>query len=341
MTITSASRSLDPGAEPVPVLSVRDLEVGFRTRDGLAQAVNGIDYDLMPGETLAIVGESGSGKSVSSLALLQLLPTPPAVVSGSARFDGRDLLTMPEAEIRAIRGKRIAMIFQDPMTSLNPVKTIGEQLIEPIELHLGMRGEESRRHALELLETVGIPSAGERIDDYPHQFSGGMRQRVMIAMGISCKPDILIADEATTALDVTTQAQILEEIAALQGQMGMSLIWITHDLGVVAGIADRVVVLYGGRIMESATVDDLFTIRRHPYTRGLLASLPRPGSDRPRRLDAIPGSPPDPLNLPLGCPFSPRCPHAVERCVSELPELRRPTATHAVACHFDPVDLYG
>jgi oligopeptide/dipeptide ABC transporter ATP-binding protein len=223
---------------------------------------------------------------------------------------------------------------------LNPVRTIGEQLIEPIELHLGLKGKAARDRATELLDTVGIPSAADRIDDYPHQFSGGMRQRVVIAMGISCEPDILIADEATTALDVTTQAQIIDEIEGLQERLGMSLIWITHDLGVVAGIADRVIVMYGGRIMEEASVDDLFDVRRHPYTRGLLASLPVPGSGRPDRLNAIPGLPPDPLRMPPGCPFAPRCPHAVDRCVDEQPELRSPAPGHKVACHFDPEELY-
>ena len=295
--------------------------------------VNGLSYHLGEGETLAIVGESGSGKSVSTLALMQLLPVPPARVEGEAIFEGRDLLSLQESEIRKVRGNKMAMIFQDPMTSLNPVRTIGEQLIEPIELHLGLKGRAARDRAAELLEAVGIPSAIDRLDDYPHQFSGGMRQRVVIAMGISCEPDILIADEATTALDVTTQAQIIDEIEGLQERLGMSLIWITHDLGVVAGIADRVIVMYGGRIMEEASVDDLFDVRRHPYTRGLLASLPVPGSGRPHRLNAIAGLPPDPMHMPPGCPFAPRCPHAVDRCVDERPELRSPVPGHEVACH--------
>lgn len=329
-----------PSEVDAPILEVRDLHISFKIRDGLARAVNGLSYDLHEGETLAIVGESGSGKSVSSLALMQLLPTPPAVVSGSVKFSGEDLLEMSEKEIRHVRGNKLAMIFQDPMTSLNPVRTIGEQLIEPIELHLGLDTGDARDRAIQLLDTVGIPSAAERIDEYPHRFSGGMRQRVMIAMGISCEPDILIADEATTALDVTTQAKILEEINELQGRLGMALIWITHDLGVVAGIADRVIVLYGGRTMEEADVDDLFKTRRHPYTRGLLASLPKPGSSRPDRLTAIPGLPPDPLRLPPGCPFAPRCPHAVELCTETRPDLRQPAEGHAVACHFDPHELY-
>ena len=323
-----------------PVLSVRDLSVTFRTREGPAKVVDRISYDLGPGETLAIVGESGSGKSVSSLALMQLLPTPPAVVEGEAIFEGRNLLTLDEPEMQKIRGNRIAMIFQDPMTSLNPVRTIGHQLMEPIELHLGLTGRAARERAIELLHLVGIPSAEERIDDYPHQFSGGMRQRVVIAMGISCEPDILIADEATTALDVTTQAKIIDEIKGLQERLGMSLIWITHDLGVVAGVADRVVVLYAGHIMEEADVDDLFRVRRNPYTRGLLASLPVPGRTS-RRLEAIPGLPPDPLRPPRGCPFSPRCPYVADVCVSEEPALREPVPGHRSKCHFDPEELHA
>jgi len=322
------------------VLSVRDLQITFGTRDGRASVVNGVSYDLAAGETLAIVGESGSGKSVSCMALMQLLATPPARVEGEAIFDGRNLLTLDEAGIRKVRGNQIAMIFQDPMTSLNPVRTIGHQLIEPIELHMGLKGKAARERAADLLDAVGIPSAADRLDDYPHQFSGGMRQRVCIAMGISCEPDILIADEATTALDVTTQAKIIDEIHALQSRLGMALVWITHDLGVVAGIADRVIVLYGGRIMEEAAVNELFEGRRHPYTRGLLESLPIPGRERPDKLNAIAGLPPDPLSMPPACPFAPRCPHAVERCSTERPELRHPVPGHAVACHFDPEELY-
>jgi oligopeptide/dipeptide ABC transporter ATP-binding protein len=323
------------------VLKVDDLRVSFGTRTGRAMVVNDVSYEIGTSETLAIVGESGSGKSVSSLALLQLLPVPPARVAGRAEFGGGDLLSMSDAEIRAIRGNRIAMIFQDPMTSLNPVRTIGYQLMEPLRMHMGMDRTVARARAIQLLELVGIPSAGERMDDYPQQFSGGMRQRVMIAMGISCEPDLLIADEATTALDVTTQAQIIEEIKQLQDRMGLALIWITHDLGVVAGIADRVIVLYGGAIMEEAGIDSLFDDPRHPYTRALLESLPVPGMDRPRRLQAIPGLPPDPVQLPAGCPFAPRCAYATDTCLSERPVLRFPVADHGVACHFDPEVLDG
>ena len=322
------------------VLDVQDLRIEFGTRTGSAHVVNGISYHVDRGETLAIVGESGSGKSVSALALLQLLPTPPARVFGTAMFGGADLLSMNDRDIRRVRGNQIAMIFQDPMTSLNPVRTVGTQLIEPIELHMGLTGKPARERAIDLLATVGIPAPERRIDEYPHQFSGGMRQRVMIAMGISCEPDLLIADEATTALDVTTQAQIVEEMESLQERLGMALIWITHDLGVVAGIADRVMVLYGGRIMEESGVDELYRQRRHPYTRGLLDSLPTPGVDRPDRLYAIPGLPPDPARMPSGCPFAPRCEHAVERCREERPEYRTPVPDHRVACHFDPEDLY-
>ena len=324
-----------------PVLTVENLTVSFGTRLGRAHVVNDVSYDIAASETLAIVGESGSGKSVSSLALLQLLPVPPARVDGQAMFGGGDLLTMSNSQIRTVRGNRIAMIFQDPMTSLNPVRTIGYQLMEPLRMHLGMDKKSARSRSIELLDVVGIPSAGERIDEYPHQFSGGMRQRVMIAMGIACEPDLLIADEATTALDVTTQAQILDEIKRLQNQMGLAVIWITHDLGVVAGIADRVVVLYGGSIMEEAPVDPLFEERRHPYTRALLASLPKPDVNRAGRLHAIAGLPPDPVRLPPGCPFAPRCAHAKDRCTSEQPGLRFPVPNHAVACHFDPEGLYG
>ncbi len=323
-----------------PVLSVNELTVSFGTRRGRAKVVNNFSYDVGEAETLAIVGESGSGKSVSSLALLQLLPTPPARVEGRALFRGADLISMTKSEIRGVRGNRVAMIFQDPMTSLNPVRTIGFQLMEPLKIHMGMSDTAARARAIELLDTVGIPSPGGRVDDYPHQFSGGMRQRVMIAMGISCSPDLLIADEATTALDVTTQAQILDEIRRLQEEMGLAVIWITHDLGVVAGIADRVVVLYGGSMMEESVIDQIFDERRHPYTRALLESVPVSGGDRPHRLKAIQGLPPDPTRLPPGCPFAPRCRHAVERCSNDAPRLRAPAEGHRVACHLDPADFH-
>lgn len=324
-----------PGS-PEAVLSVRGLEVRFGTARGTARVVNGIDYDLLPEETLAIVGESGSGKSVSVLSLLGLIPQPPGRIDGQVQFAGRDLTRLSEEEMRTVRGNDIAMIFQDPMTSLNPVLTVGQQIMEGMRLHLGYSESQARERAIELLDMVGIPSARERIDDYPHQFSGGMRQRVVIAIGLSCDPSVLIADEATTALDVTTQAQILELVARLQAEIGMSVIWITHDLGVVAGIADRVLVMYAGRVLESGGVDELFEDPRHPYTRALLASLPRPGADRPDKLFAIPGLPPDPVALPSGCPFWERCSYRLDhRERTEMPPLREVSPGHDVACLYE------
>jgi len=319
-----------------PVLRVSDLRVRIGTKRGVANIVNGISYDLGAGETLAIVGESGSGKSVSVLALMGLLPQPPATVTGSVVFDGQELMGLSPKEWRSIRGKRMAMIFQDPMTSLNPVRTVGYQLVEPLSLHLGIRGADARTRAVELLDLVGIPSPDSRFDDYPHQLSGGMRQRVMIAMGLACDPDVLIADEATTALDVTIQAQITELVAGLQERLGMAVIWITHDLGVVASIADRVHVMYGGRFMEQALVNDLYAAPRHPYTEGLLGSIPMPGSERPEKLTTIPGLPPDPVTMPAGCPFAPRCPYSDgATCVDTLPEVRSMDDDHhAAACHY-------
>lgn len=325
-----------------PILTVRDLTVRFGTKRGVAQVVNGISYDLHRGETLAIVGESGSGKSVSVLSLLKLLPEPPARIDGSVRYRGTEMLTASDEELRRVRGNEIAMIFQDPMTSLNPVRTIGEQLIEPLELHQDLSGQTARDRASELLELVGIPSPEARLDDYPHQFSGGMRQRVMIAMGLSCDPDVLIADEATTALDVTTQAQITELIGNLQDQLGMAVVWITHDLAVVAGIAHRVMVMYAGQIMEEALVDDIYRDPRHPYTRGLLGSLPKPGEERPHRLANIPGLPPDPISRPEGCPFWDRCSYRLDpREENEIPPLREVGPEHRVACFYDVPPLEG
>ena len=318
-----------------PVLQVENLEVRFGTKRGVAEVVNGISYELHAGETLAIVGESGSGKSVGVLALMGLLPQPPAAVSGSVRYRGRELLESSPKTWREIRGKGMAMIFQDPMTSLNPVRTVGYQLTEPMAIHLGIKGDDATKRAVELLEMVGIPSPDARISDYPHQLSGGMRQRVMIAMGLACDPDVLIADEATTALDVTTQAQITDLVAELQDRIGMAVVWITHDLGVVASIADRVHVMYGGRFMEQALVDDLYATPRHPYTEGLLGSLPMPGSDRPDKLVTIPGLPPDPVAMPAGCPFAPRCNYSDgARCTQEVPEMQAGRSAHATACHY-------
>jgi oligopeptide/dipeptide ABC transporter ATP-binding protein len=319
-----------------PLLRVRDLSIRFGTKAGVAEVVNGLDFDLEAGETLAIVGESGSGKSVSTLSLMGLVPQPPARVTGSALFEGQDLLALDEKALRRIRGRRIAMVFQDPMTSLNPVLTIGRQLTESMELHLGLDERASRKRAIALLDRVGLPSAERRLDSYPHELSGGMRQRVMIAIGLACDPAVLIADEATTALDVTIQAQILELVADLQAELGMAVIWITHDLGVVAGIADRVIVLYAGQVLESADVLDLYEDPRHPYTQGLLASLPVLGSDRPDELVAIPGLPPDPTRLPPGCAFAPRCPHRLdERCRTERPPLREVAPGHRTRCFYE------
>lgn len=318
------------------ILDVRDLWVEFDTQDGVVHAVNGISYQLHKGETLGIVGESGSGKSVSVMALMRLLPMPPArIPKGEVIFMGQNLLALSEAELRGIRGSQIAMVFQDPMTSLNPVLTIGHQLREPLQLHLGMAKEEARERAAELLKMVGIPEAEKRLDDYPHQFSGGMRQRVMIAMALACNPALLIADEPTTALDVTIQAQIVELVKQLQEQLGMALIWITHDLGVVAGLAERVIVMYAGMIMEEALVDDLYENPRHPYTRALLRSLPRMDGNPGEKLETIKGLPPDLIALPKGCPFAARCSLAQEICFEQRPPLEEIAPGRRLACWVD------
>ncbi len=304
------------------LMEVKDLVVRFYTQEGTVYAVNGVSYQLNEGETLGVVGESGSGKSVHSLAIMGLIPSPPGKVeSGQVLFEGRDLLKLPKEQMRLVRGKEIAMIFQDPMTSLNPVLTIGTQITESLKLHLGMNNDQSRRRAAELLDLVGIPDAAKRLDDYPHQFSGGMRQRVMIAMGLSCNPKLLIADEPTTALDVTIQAQIIELVKQLKDEFNMAIVWITHDLGVVAGIADRVSVMYGGRIMEIGPTKEVFQDTRSAYTQGLLDSLPRlDGSNE--RLVSIEGSPPDMRIPPVGDPFAPRNPYATDRCFDEMPPLQ-------------------
>jgi oligopeptide transport system ATP-binding protein len=319
-----------------PLLQVRNLRTEFVTQDGIVHAVNGISYSLREGEALGIVGESGCGKSVSALTLMRLIPSPPGrIPGGEVLFQGRDLLKLKEDEIRHIRGNDIAMIFQDPMTSLNPVLTIGRQIGEALELHKGLDQKVARQRTIELLEMVGIPSARSRVDDYPHQFSGGMRQRVMIAMAISCEPRILIADEPTTALDVTIQAQILELIKSLQTELGMAVILITHDLGVVAGVCDRIAVMYAGYIVEEATAAELFGDPRHPYTLGLLRSVPRMNQPRGERLVPIEGLPPDLINLPVGCPFAPRCSFAVDRSEDENPVLEPVGPNHRVACWVD------
>jgi oligopeptide/dipeptide ABC transporter ATP-binding protein len=318
-----------------PLLQVRDLRVRFRNRRGDARAVNGLGYTLEPGETLAVVGESGSGKSVASLALLGLLPTPPAVVEGSVRLRGRELLGLSERALRSVRGGEISIVFQDPMTSLNPVLTVGAQVAEALREHAGLSRRAARDRAAELLDDVGIPSAAARLDDYPHQFSGGMRQRVLIAAAIAGDPAVLVADEATTALDVTTQAQIVELVQRLQAERGMAVVWITHDLGVVARIAHRVLVMYAGRVLEEAPVDELFARPLHPYTRGLLGSLPVLGRPAPA-LAAIAGTPPSPRALPPGCPFYPRCPERLDaRCASEPPPLEERRPGHRVACFYE------
>jgi len=318
------------------LLSVRNLCTRFYTQDGVVNAVNGISYELEEGETLGIVGESGCGKSVSVLSVMRLIPQPPgAIEGGEVWFDGQDLLTLPEDEMRALRGDRLAMIFQDPLTSLNPVLTIGQQVAETLEVHRGMSKVEAREHTIELLDMVGIPRAADRFGDFPHQFSGGMRQRVMIAMALACRPQLLIADEPTTALDVTIQAQITDLVKRFRDEFGMSIIWITHDLGVIAGLADRVLVMYAGCIIESALVDDLYERPGHPYTLGLLGSVPRLDAAHKGRLTPIDGAPPDMMQMAAGCPFLPRCQYAVGRCESENPTLRSLGESHEVACWVD------
>jgi oligopeptide transport system ATP-binding protein len=315
------------------LLQVQNLETRFYTQDGVVQAVNGISYDLGEGQTLGIVGESGCGKSVSVLSMIRLIPAPPGkITDGKVLFQGRDLLKMDNDEIRHIRGNRIAMIFQDPMTSLNPVLTIGRQVGESLQVHMGMDKGQARRRSIELLEMVGIPQADQRIRDYPHQFSGGMRQRVMIAMALSCNPQILIADEPTTALDVTIQAQIVELVKRLRDEIGMAVIWITHDLGVVAGLVDRVNVMYAGFIAETGPVNEIYARPRHPYTIGLLGSLPRLDESSHERLTSIDGLPPDLIAPPTGCRFAPRCDFATERCQTENPELSPVGLDHEAAC---------
>ncbi len=319
------------------LLEVDDLGVEFKTDDGVVRAVDGVSLTIERGETVGIVGESGSGKSVTNLAVMGLVPQPPGrVTSGRAIFDGQDLLTMSARELAAVRGRRIAMIFQDPMTSLNPFLTIEEQLTEMTRLHLGHTRRQAVDHAVTMLERVGITDAGRRLFDYPHQFSGGMRQRVMIAMALSCKPDLLIADEPTTALDVTIQAQILELMQELQRDEGTAIILITHDLGVIANICHRVNVMYAGRFVEKATVDDLFARPRHPYTLGLLESVPRLDEAATTRLTPIEGQPPDLVDLPPGCAFRPRCPFAIDRCKAEEPALlAAPDGGSRYACFID------
>lgn len=318
------------------VLQVENIITRFNTQDGKVFAVNGISFDLKEGELLGVVGESGSGKSVTMMSLLKLLPMPPAeIVEGRALFENQDLIQMDLNQLRKIRGGKIGFIFQDPMTSLNPVLTVGYQLMEPMREHLGLSREDARKKAIELLDLVGIPMAQSRLKDFPHQFSGGMRQRVMIAIALACDPKVLIADEPTTALDVTIQAQILDIVKRLRKELGMAIIWITHDLGVVAGIADRVAVMYGGFIVEQAPVKKLYSIPKHPYTQGLLSTLPKLEGERTERLESIKGQPPDLHNIPDSCPFAPRCTHVSEKCQNENPRLEMTDPEHQVACWWN------
>lgn len=320
-----------------PVLNIKDLETRFYTPEGVVHAVNGVSFSLGEGETIGVVGESGCGKSVTMMSVLRLIPDPPGKVEkGEAWFEGVDLLKIPDRQIRDIRGAKISMIFQDPITCLNPVFTIGNQVMEPLIRHMKMNKDQAANRAVELLEMVGIPEARRRMGDYPHQFSGGMRQRVMIAMSLACDPKVLIADEPTTALDVTIQAQIVDLVRKLRDSLGMSIIWITHDLGIVAGLARRVLVMYGGYIIEDVLVDDLYACPQHPYTLGLLSSLPRlDRASRQQKLNVIAGTPPLLFHKPVSCPFLPRCTYAVDQC-RQNPGLIDLGGNHRVACWVDP-----
>jgi len=318
----------------VPLLEVDNLQVEFRTRDGVAKAVNGVSFSVDEGETLAVLGESGSGKSVTALAIMGILDSPPGFVAGGVvRFRGEDLLALPEEERRAYRGRSISMIFQDALSALNPVFPVGWQIAEMFRVHEGMPKSEARKRAVELMERVRIPAARERAGDYPHQFSGGMRQRIMIAMAIALDPDVLIADEPTTALDVTVQAQIMNLLGDLQHERKMGLILITHDLGVVADVADKISVMYAGRIMEQAPVSDIYARPAHPYTKGLLESIPRVDL-KGRDLSAIKGLPPNLMRIPAGCEFNPRCPYAQAVCLDQRPPLLEVVSGRSSACHF-------
>ncbi len=319
-----------------PLLEVQDLTTRFYTLDGIVHAVNGISYTVEEGDTLGIVGESGCGKSVSVLSVMGLIPEPPGkIAAGQVLYKGQDLLQLDQKQMERIRGKEIAMVFQDPMTSLNPVLTIGHQIGESLIVHLGMGQKEARRQSVELLDMVGIPQAADRYSDYPHQFSGGMRQRAMIAMALACSPNIFIADEPTTALDVTIQAQIIDLVKTLRDQLGMAVIWITHDLGIIAGLAEKVLVMYAGFFIERGSVDDIYGDPRHPYTLALLKSVPRVDRTSKERLAVISGLPPDLLGLPPGCPFAPRCTYMVEQCRKENPCLEPIGFGHEIACWVD------
>ena len=316
-----------------PLLEIRDLRTYFFTPEGVVKAVDGVSYDLEAGETLGLVGESGCGKSVSALSVMRLVPDPPGkTVGGEVIFDGQDLIKLPNDEMRRVRGRQISMVFQEPMTSLNPVLTIERQLTESLELHLGMNKQDARQEAVRRLDQVGIPEPDRRIKQYPHQFSGGMRQRVMIAIALSCNPKLIIADEPTTALDVTIQAQILEVMKKLSTESGVSLIIITHNLGVVARYADRVNIMYAGKIIERGSARQIYGHPTHPYTLGLLNSVPRLDLPRKEKLDPIEGQPPDLAGLPEGCSFRPRCRYAIDRCAEEIPPLESVGDSHYSAC---------
>ena len=345
MTSTSTKRTNSISADEKPsaatdnVLEVEGLQTIFHTQDGKVHAVNDVSFSLEAGELLGIVGESGSGKSVTMMSLLKLLPMPPAeIVAGKVMFGGRDLLKLDLEELRDVRGGDIGFIFQDPMTSLNPVFTVGFQIMEPLRVHMKMNKKQARERAIELLELVGIPSAEDRLRDFPHQFSGGMRQRVMIAIALACDPKVLIADEPTTALDVTVQAQILEIVKELRQKLGMAIVWITHDLGVVAGIADHVAVMYGGQIVEYAGVDDLYSDPRHPYTRALLQTLPRQEGEREARLVSIPGQAPNLKGELTSCPFAPRCSQVFDKCRQANPPLFDVNERQKSACWLEETD---
>lgn len=315
------------------ILQVRDLKTYFKVDEGIVKAVDGVSFDLHRGETLGIVGESGSGKSVTNLSIINMIPSPPGrIAGGQVLFHGRDLLTMPADEIRKIRGNKISMIFQDPMTSLNPFLRISTQMIETIQLHQGLDKQAAKEKAIEMLRLAGIPAPETRIDQYPHQFSGGMRQRVMIAMGLSCNPEILIADEPTSALDVTIQAQILELMKDLTHRLGTAVIMITHSLGVVAGMCDTICVMYAGRIVERGPTAEIFEDPKHPYTRGLIRSVPRLDQEHTERLYSIPGQPPNVIDLPDCCPFYPRCDKAMDICKKKYPAQAQFENGHSASC---------
>ncbi|EGG45017.1 MULTISPECIES: ABC transporter ATP-binding protein [Streptomyces] len=338
----------DAGADGGPLLDVRDLHVEFHTREGVVKAVNGVNYSVAAGETLAVLGESGSGKSVTAQAIMGILDMPPGKIpQGEIRFRGQDMLAMSAEERRKIRGSRIAMIFQDALSSLNPVLTVGYQLGEMFRVHQGMSKKDAKAKAIELMDRVKIPAAAARVNDYPHQFSGGMRQRIMIAMALALEPELIIADEPTTALDVTVQAQVMDLLAELQREFNMGLILITHDLGVVADVADKIAVMYAGRIVEQAPVHELYKRPAHPYTRGLLDSIPRL-DQKGQELYAIKGLPPNLLRVPSGCAFNPRCPKAQDICTTEIPRLfpvteqdGTPVTGRTSACHFWKETIHG